>query len=166
MVPLCLLAWLCNAGAFWPVKNQASSSSNVDPSSDINYSNVPALLNLHRAYFAQALHDRPNDLTNHRYLPSVMATYRSAWRLIQSLRFVWEKEPAVLARISLAWSQALSAAVRGSCIYASMPPLMCLTSIDCYVHPHNKSSELQDDKIFFGRVGFCGETLRRSFSKL
>lgn len=70
-----------------------------------------ALLNLHRAYFAQALQDQPNDLTNHRYVPSVMATFRSAWRLSKSLRFAWSRVPHIVSRLGIAWSQALSAAV-------------------------------------------------------
>ncbi|KAJ7207533.1 kinase-like domain-containing protein [Mycena pura] len=47
------------------------------------------LLNLHRAYFAQALQDKPDDLANHRFIPSVMVAYRSAWRLIRSLVTMW-----------------------------------------------------------------------------
>ena len=73
---------------------------------------LEALLNLHRTYFMQALRDQPNDLLKHRYGPSVMATYRSAWRLIQALEHSSRKAPDLLARISLAWSHALSAAVR------------------------------------------------------
>jgi hypothetical protein len=70
-----------------------------------------ALLNLHRTYFAQALHDQPQDLLKHRYGPSVMATYRSAWRLIEGLKQPSRKTPNLLCKYSLAWSQALSATV-------------------------------------------------------
>lgn len=66
---------------------------------------------MHRTYFAQALRDQPHDLLKHRYGPSVMATYRSAWRLIEGLKQPSRKVPDLLARHSLAWSQALSAAV-------------------------------------------------------
>lgn len=71
-----------------------------------------ALLNLHRAYFAQALQESPADLQRHRYLPSVVAIYRSSWRLIRGLALTWMVIPKFLARVNLAWSHGLSAAVR------------------------------------------------------
>jgi len=69
------------------------------------------LLNLHRPYFAQALQETSVDLHRHRYLPSVVATYRSAWRLSRALAMTWRAVPAILARLILPWSHALSAAV-------------------------------------------------------
>lgn len=72
---------------------------------------LAALLNLHRTYFAQALRDQPNDLLRHRYGPSVMATYRSAWRLIEGLKQPTRRAPGLIAKHNLAWSHALSAAV-------------------------------------------------------
>jgi hypothetical protein len=73
---------------------------------------VVALLNLHRGYVAQALQEAPGDLQRHRYLPSVVAIYRSAWRLIRGLATTWTIIPKFLARVHLAWSHGLSAAVR------------------------------------------------------
>ncbi|CAL1694716.1 unnamed protein product [Somion occarium] len=69
------------------------------------------LLNLHRPYFAQALNEQPQDLLRHRYGPSVMAIYRSGWRLIEGLKETWKKVPDVLSRMSLPWSQSLSGAI-------------------------------------------------------
>ncbi|KAL1712216.1 hypothetical protein EV715DRAFT_214104 [Schizophyllum commune] len=69
------------------------------------------LLNLHRAYFAVALDERPTELSSHRYVPSVLATYRSAWRLGKSLQLVWAKYPDSISRVGLMWSQGLSAAI-------------------------------------------------------
>ena len=71
----------------------------------------PVLLNLHRPYFAQALQEAPADLHRHQYLPSIVATYRSAWRLSRGLAVTWRAVPAILARLLLPWSHALSAAV-------------------------------------------------------
>ncbi|CAK5265644.1 unnamed protein product [Mycena citricolor] len=68
------------------------------------------LLNLHRPYFTQALHDQPEDLATHRYIPSVMATYRSAWRLIR-LASIWRDQGPAVSRIGCAWSPAVSAAL-------------------------------------------------------
>ncbi|KAJ7696746.1 fungal-specific transcription factor domain-containing protein [Mycena rosella] len=69
------------------------------------------LLSLHRAYFAQALQEKPDDLANHRYIPSVMAAYRSAWRLARLLGIIWRDAPMLLARMGSAWSPALSGAI-------------------------------------------------------
>lgn len=75
---------------------------------------LAALLNMHRRYFAQALQDSPSDPLNHRYGPSVMAIYRSAWRLIGSHISGINRIPDLVARIPIFWSQAFSAAVRRS----------------------------------------------------
>ncbi|TFK66191.1 hypothetical protein BDN72DRAFT_961949 [Pluteus cervinus] len=69
------------------------------------------LLNLHRAYFAQALREQPEDLSKHRYLPSVITIYRSAWRIIRALRKTWKVVSGIVSRTSLPWSQAFSAAI-------------------------------------------------------
>ncbi|KAG7451871.1 uncharacterized protein BT62DRAFT_959771 [Guyanagaster necrorhizus] len=79
------------------------------------------LLNLHRVYFAQALQDQPDDLAHHRYLPSVMATYRSAWRIMQSLKMLRNYAPLLLNRVNLAWSHALSAVIV-MCILVTRAP--------------------------------------------
>ncbi|KAK0209213.1 fungal-specific transcription factor domain-containing protein [Desarmillaria ectypa] len=79
------------------------------------------LLNLHRVYFAQALQDQPDDLAHHRYLPSVMATYRSAWRIMQSLKMLRTYAPLLSNRVNLAWSNALSAAIV-MCILVTRAP--------------------------------------------
>ena len=61
----------------------------------------------------QALQESPADLHRHRYLPSVVATYRSAWRISRGLSVTLRAAPAIiiLARLLLPWSNALSAAV-------------------------------------------------------
>ncbi|KAJ7584119.1 hypothetical protein C8J56DRAFT_1095331 [Mycena floridula] len=69
------------------------------------------LLNLHRGYFAQALHEKPNDLPNHPYFMSVLAAYRSAWRIMRCLSFTWEKSSDVCVRVNDGCSAALSAAI-------------------------------------------------------
>ncbi|KAJ7207535.1 fungal-specific transcription factor domain-containing protein, partial [Mycena pura] len=84
------------------------------------------LLNLHRAYFAQALQDKPDDLANHRFIPSVMAAYRSAWRLICSLVIMWRDCPTLLVRVGSAWSPALSAAIV-MCILVTRAPTSKMT---------------------------------------
>ncbi|KAJ7610086.1 fungal-specific transcription factor domain-containing protein [Roridomyces roridus] len=84
------------------------------------------LLNLHRPYFTQALQDKPDDLANHRFIPSVMAAYRSAWRLIRSLVIIWKDAPQLIARVGSAWSPALSAAIV-MCILVTRSPTSKMT---------------------------------------
>ncbi|EKM57517.1 uncharacterized protein PHACADRAFT_182049 [Phanerochaete carnosa HHB-10118-sp] len=71
------------------------------------------LLNLHRPYFAQALHDDgAQDVLRHRYAPSVLAIYRSAWRIVEALRVTQERVPFVTERWGMPWSLSMSAAMR------------------------------------------------------
>ncbi|KAE9397439.1 hypothetical protein BT96DRAFT_957908 [Gymnopus androsaceus JB14] len=79
------------------------------------------LMHLHRAYFAQALQDSSDDLTTHKYVASVIATFRSAWRLSQVMQVAWKNIPHLLARYHLAWSQVLSAAIV-MCILVTRAP--------------------------------------------
>lgn len=72
---------------------------------------IIALLSLHRGYFAQSLQESPGDLQRHRHLPSVVAVYRSAWRIIRGLATTWRIIPKFLSRVSSAWSHGLSSAV-------------------------------------------------------
>ncbi|PPR06258.1 hypothetical protein CVT24_000929 [Panaeolus cyanescens] len=69
------------------------------------------LLTLHRAYFVQALQESGVDLARHRYLPSVVAVYRSSWRLLRSLACTWGSAPRFLRYLRIAWSSAVSASV-------------------------------------------------------
>lgn len=70
------------------------------------------LLNLHRPYLVQVLSTKPVDLERHRYRASVMACYRSAWRMIRATIYTFRREPQRISRISLIWSHCLSSIVR------------------------------------------------------
>ncbi|KAF8546280.1 hypothetical protein OG21DRAFT_1427450 [Imleria badia] len=69
------------------------------------------LLNIHRRYFSQSLQDSASDPLKHKYGPSVMAIYRSAWRLIVSHTSAVDRISDIAARLPIIWSQALSAAI-------------------------------------------------------
>ncbi|KDQ62970.1 hypothetical protein JAAARDRAFT_188604 [Jaapia argillacea MUCL 33604] len=69
------------------------------------------LLHLHRGYFAQALQDLPDEPLKHKYGVSVMATYRSAYRLIVGLDESHKIAPKHCTKNYLAWSHALSASI-------------------------------------------------------
>ncbi|KAH0591557.1 hypothetical protein H2248_001613 [Termitomyces sp. 'cryptogamus'] len=101
------------------------------------------LLNLHRAYFASAIEEMPNQLMRHRYLPSVMSVYRSAWRLMRGLKMVWGQAPHVISRTTLAWSQALSATVV-MCLLITRAPTSSLA--------RSAMTELTDVLDFFKTV--------------
>ncbi|KIJ66602.1 hypothetical protein HYDPIDRAFT_26938 [Hydnomerulius pinastri MD-312] len=85
------------------------------------------LLNIHRRYFSQALQDAPNDLLKHKYGPSVMAMYRSAWRLIISHSQAVSHIPEVMARMSIFWSHAFSAAIV-MCMIVTRAPTSSMAS--------------------------------------
>ncbi|OCH95704.1 hypothetical protein OBBRIDRAFT_830653 [Obba rivulosa] len=69
------------------------------------------LLSLHRPYFAHALNEQPGDILRHRFGPSVVATYRSAWRIIEGARDTYRRCPAIAGRIGLVWSQCLAGGI-------------------------------------------------------
>ncbi|KAF8640520.1 hypothetical protein AX17_000182 [Amanita inopinata Kibby_2008] len=85
------------------------------------------LLNIHRPYLVQVLSETQTNFAKHRYQVSVIACFRSAWRLIHGLKVTWEHEPQRLSRMGLAWSQCLSAAVVFS-LLASRAPKSAMTS--------------------------------------
>ncbi|PIL31283.1 transcription factor [Ganoderma sinense ZZ0214-1] len=70
-----------------------------------------SLLNLHRPYFCQALNDMPQDPLRHRYGPSVMAIYRSAWRIFAAARIAYRRAPTIAARMGVLWSYALAGSI-------------------------------------------------------
>ncbi|KAI0053463.1 hypothetical protein FA95DRAFT_1481722 [Auriscalpium vulgare] len=70
-----------------------------------------ALLNIHRAYFAQAMREKPHDPLKHRYGLSVMALYRSAYRLVEGCRTAVSNAPPIFFRSNIACSKVLSAAI-------------------------------------------------------
>ncbi|KAJ3574344.1 hypothetical protein NP233_g1815 [Leucocoprinus birnbaumii] len=92
----------------------------------VSFAKESTLLNLHRSYFISALEEMPNDLPSHPFIPSVLAIYRSAWRLMRGLRFIWDIAPELVSKMSVAWSQALSAAVI-ICLFVTMTPGSHLT---------------------------------------
>ncbi|KAF8218975.1 hypothetical protein L208DRAFT_1345035 [Tricholoma matsutake] len=84
------------------------------------------ILSLHRPYFTQALKDMPTDLARHRYIPSVIAIYRSSWRIIEGLQLTWQRIPQALLRFNLAWSFGLAAAIV-MCLLVTRAPTSNMT---------------------------------------
>ncbi|TFK85568.1 hypothetical protein K466DRAFT_587982 [Polyporus arcularius HHB13444] len=69
------------------------------------------LLNLHRPYFSQALNGSAEDPLRHRYGPSVMAIYRSAWRIFATARCAYKFIPGIAARLGQLWSYTLAGSI-------------------------------------------------------
>ncbi|KAF8920617.1 fungal-specific transcription factor domain-containing protein [Mucidula mucida] len=69
------------------------------------------LLYIHRSYFAQAIQAQSRNPLQHQYAPSVLATYRSACRLISSLRGLYISHPDIAAQTWFFWSGIFSSCV-------------------------------------------------------
>ncbi|KAK0488806.1 hypothetical protein IW261DRAFT_1327039 [Armillaria novae-zelandiae] len=69
------------------------------------------LLYIHRSYFAQAIQGQSRNPLQHMYAPSVLATYRSACRLISSLRGLNVSHPNIAAATWFFWSGIFSSCV-------------------------------------------------------
>ena len=79
-----------------------------------------ALLHLHRRYFSQVLDDQRGDILKHKYAPSFIAVFRSAWRLIRGICLTFGRVPEFLVRAGFCWSHAADAAV-SSAPYVHLP---------------------------------------------
>ncbi len=101
-----------------PCNNTVSSvnANRVGPHScrllhDSHRSFYPDLLYIHRSYFAQAIRQQSDDPLKHRYAQSVLATYRSACRIISSLWGLYEVHKGDATNCWFFWSSVFSACV-------------------------------------------------------
>ncbi|KZP31694.1 hypothetical protein FIBSPDRAFT_775692 [Athelia psychrophila] len=69
------------------------------------------LLYIHRSYFARAIHEEPLNPLKHKYAPSVMASYRSAHRMICGLRDLYAIHPETTNQQHYFWATLFSACV-------------------------------------------------------
>ncbi|KAI0770290.1 hypothetical protein C8Q74DRAFT_1274551 [Fomes fomentarius] len=79
-----------------------------------------ALLNLHRAYFTQALSE--GFWANHKYASSVVAVYQASLSLLWSLETYYRQQPEYSVRSQILWSNGLSSAVALSLLVSRVPP--------------------------------------------
>ena len=70
-----------------------------------------ALLQLHRSFFSHALADETGAAMTHRYSPSIVATFRSACRILDSLEQLYAVEAALSSRFAVYWFNGFSAIV-------------------------------------------------------
>ncbi|KAF9005897.1 fungal-specific transcription factor domain-containing protein [Cyathus striatus] len=69
------------------------------------------LLYIHRSYFAQAIRQDSENPLRHKFAPSVLATYRSACRLISSLRGLYPIHPDISSHVWYFWSGVFSSCI-------------------------------------------------------
>ncbi|KZP31693.1 hypothetical protein FIBSPDRAFT_1037264 [Athelia psychrophila] len=69
------------------------------------------LLYIHRSYFARAIREEPLNPLKHKYAPSVMASYRSAYRMICGLRDLYAVHPETTNQQHYFWAILFSACV-------------------------------------------------------
>jgi hypothetical protein len=81
---------------------------------------ISALLQLHRSYFMEALSGPEPFTLHHKFAPSVMATYRSASRLISTIELLFNQEPHLSTRFVCFWFNSFSAGVSDLKIYFSL----------------------------------------------
>ncbi|KZP14746.1 hypothetical protein FIBSPDRAFT_921339 [Athelia psychrophila] len=79
------------------------------------------LLYIHRSYFARAIHEEPLNPLKHKYGPSVMASYRSAYRMISGLRDLYDHGPEIAKQQRYFWSSLFSACVSFAALIIESP---------------------------------------------
>ncbi|KIY45194.1 hypothetical protein FISHEDRAFT_49804 [Fistulina hepatica ATCC 64428] len=80
-----------------------------------------ALLQLHRRYFTDAMNGPDAFSLNHRYAPSVLATYMAAASLIAAVESLFDQEDQLSARFLCFWFNAFSGAVTLSLLISRAP---------------------------------------------
>lgn len=71
----------------------------------------PALLQLHKCYFTQALISSDSFTVKHKHAPSVLAVYSSACNLIWAIKTLYGWDPELSTRYTVLWANCFSAAV-------------------------------------------------------
>ncbi|KAH9897656.1 hypothetical protein C8Q73DRAFT_787911 [Cubamyces lactineus] len=69
------------------------------------------LLSLHRPYFSLAVKEASDNPLKHRYAPSVLAVYRSAWRILSAVQAAYRIAPIIVSRCGFVWSYALTCSI-------------------------------------------------------
>ncbi|PBK97603.1 hypothetical protein ARMGADRAFT_961148 [Armillaria gallica] len=84
------------------------------------------LLQLHRSYFTRVVSGAEGIVNrHHRYIPSCVAVFLSASRMIATVQDLYDREPELTSRILGYWSNTFSAAV-ALCLLVSRAPAACL----------------------------------------
>ncbi|KAI0673870.1 fungal-specific transcription factor domain-containing protein [Trametes maxima] len=120
------------------------------------------LLNLHRPYFSQALNGMPADPLRHKYGPSVMAIYRSAWRIFAAAKCSYRAAPHVSARLGVIWSYSLSGSIV-MCLLITRAPLCNMTR--CSLNELDKMCELFEEAAGHSQIASNNIEVMRKLRK-
>lgn len=71
----------------------------------------PVLLSIHRAFFAQAIIDCPDNPLRSQFAPSFLAAYRASCTILKAINDQFTLLPTLCARFWIIWTYAFSAAV-------------------------------------------------------
>ena len=71
---------------------------------------ISALLYIHRTYFCRAASEMPLNPLNHRFGPSILATFKGAIAMIDAMMNIFEEHPMLTRRLVPIYSFAFSAA--------------------------------------------------------
>ncbi|KAH8114164.1 fungal-specific transcription factor domain-containing protein [Phellopilus nigrolimitatus] len=82
---------------------------------------ITVLLHLHRSFLLEALAEYPADLMKSNYSPSIMACYRSAYRLIEGLDWAYCQVPKVVERHGNWFGSMVSSMIVMSLLVARAP---------------------------------------------
>lgn len=69
------------------------------------------LLQLHRSFYSYVLGREGGAPMTHRFAPSILATFRSACKILENLDQLYMKVPALLTRYTVFWFHAFSGIV-------------------------------------------------------
>ncbi|TCD68014.1 hypothetical protein EIP91_011625 [Steccherinum ochraceum] len=77
----------------------------------LSHSREVILLSIHRAFFAQAIIDCPDNPLRSQYAPSFLASYRASCTILKAISDQFALLPTLCARFWVTWTYAFSAAV-------------------------------------------------------
>ncbi|KAI0652601.1 fungal-specific transcription factor domain-containing protein [Trametes meyenii] len=120
------------------------------------------LLNLHRPYFSQALNGMPADPLRHKYGPSVMAIYRSAWRIFAAAKCAYKSVPHVSSRLGITWSYSLSGSIV-MCLLITRAPLCNMAK--CSLNELDKICELFEEAAGHSQIASNNIEVMRKLRK-
>jgi hypothetical protein len=70
-----------------------------------------AFMQLHRNFYSHTLSSKIESTMSHPFAPSIIATFRSACKIIDALEQLFQLEPTLSSRFSMFWFSTLSAVV-------------------------------------------------------
>ncbi|CAL1714453.1 unnamed protein product [Somion occarium] len=112
----------------------------------LSHSREVILLSIHRAFFAQAILDCPENPLRSQYAPSFLASYRAATTILKAINDQFNILPTLCARFWVIWTYAFSSAVVFGTVVTRGPrsPLaqQAITKLDTACELFTKAAKL------------------------